>query len=245
VSRLVTLAVVAGLALAASSAAAVKPVTFPRDHFGHPAASIEWWYFTALAEDVSGTQYSVFFTLFSSRGGLIAVSQVANLATGAVVGHTEEVALGKVSTSSLAVGAGRSRLGYVRRTNSWSFSVDTPEFGVSLTQRPTKPYARHGGTGVIQQGAAGPSRYYSATRMTATGMLRAGGRTLRLTGQSWLDHQWGNYRDDPRAFNWDWFSCRFDDGSELMLYQFRDRTTGRSMRSSTERSWRRTAGRPT
>src|SRR5262249_2974382 len=37
------------------------------------------------------------------------------------------------------------------------------------------------------------------------------------------------YRDDPRAFNWDWFSCRFDDGTELMLYQFRDRRSGRPL----------------
>ncbi len=27
----------------------------------------------------------------------------------------------------------------------------------------------------------------------------------------------------------DWFSCRFDDRSELMLYQFRDRTSGRPL----------------
>ena len=30
--------------------------------------------------------------------------------------------------------------------------------------------------------------------------------------------------NDPRAFNWDWFSCRFDDRTELMLYRFRDRS---------------------
>ncbi len=99
-----------------------------------------------------------------------------------------------------------------------------------MRQRPDKPYALHGGgTGLIEQSLGGSSHYYSATHMPATGTLRTVGRTLALTGTSWLDHQWGDYRNDPRAFNWDWFSCRFDDGSQLMLYQFRDRTTGRPL----------------
>jgi predicted secreted hydrolase len=223
-------ALVAAVALAFPTApsAATGRLTFPRDHFGHAGSSIEWWYFTALAKDASGTPYSVFFTLFASKGGLVPVSQVVDLATGAVVGHTEEVALGTVGASALNVKAGNARLRYTRVSNTWSFSVDTPAFAVSLVQRATKPYALHGGgTGLIQQSVAGPSRYYSATRMTATGTLRTGGQTLSLTGESWFDHQWGNYRDDPRAFDWDWFSCRFGDGTELMLYQFRDPATGR------------------
>jgi predicted secreted hydrolase len=233
----VAVALVAALAFPAAASAAPPmmaaigatppQVQLPRDHFGHPRAGIEWWYFTALAKDAAGTPYTVFFTLFSSRGGLVADSQVVNLATGAVVGHTEDVALRKVSSSSLDARAGPARLRFLPRTNTWSFSVLTPAFAVSLTQRPLKPYALHGGgTGVIQQSVAGPSHYYSSTRMSARGTLRAGSTTVTLTGQSWFDHQWGNFVDDPRAFDWDWFSCRFLDGSELMLYRFRDAVTG-------------------
>ena len=212
------------------AAAAPVQVHFPRDHFGHPTSSIEWWYFTAVAHDAAGTPYSVFFTLFSSKGGLVPVAQVQNLKTGKVVGHTEEFALGKVSPASLDVTAGRARLSYRRASDAWLFSVAGPGFAVSLRQRPDKPYALHGGgTGLIEQSLGGSSHYYSATHMPATGTLRIGKRTVGLTGTSWLDHQWGNYRNDPRAFNWDWFSCRFDDGSQLMLYQFRDRTTGRPL----------------
>ena len=224
---LAALVAAAALASPAAPSAATGRLTFPRDHFGHPQSSIEWWYFTALAKDASGTPYSVFFTLFASKGGFVPVSQVVNLATGAVVGHTEEVGLGKVGPSALDVKAGHARLRYTRPSNTWSFAVDTPAFAVSLVQRATKPYALHGGgTGVIRQSVAGPSRYYSATRMTATGTLRAGGEQLALTGESWFDHQWGDYLDDPRAFDWDWFSCRFGDGTELMLYQFLDPATG-------------------
>jgi predicted secreted hydrolase len=203
-------------------------VHFPRDHFGHARASIEWWYFTAVARDKAGTPYSVFFTLFSSRGGLVPVAQVRNLQTGALVGHSEELALGTVGASAVDVKAGRARLRYEPGSGTWSFSAAGPGFAVALDQHPDKPYALHGnGTGLIQQSLGGSSHYYSSTRMDAHGTLRIGGKTVRLSGESWLDHQWGDYRNDPRAFNWDWFSCRFDDRSELMLYQFRDRTSGR------------------
>ena len=217
--------------LAVSSAAPVPQVRFPRDHFGHPGASVEWWYFTALAHDRDGTPYSVFFTLFSSKGTLVPVAQVRNLKTGALVGRSEQLALGRVSSSSLDLSAGGGRLRYVPGSDVWLFSAAAPGFAVSMRQRPEKAYALNGGgTGLIRQSLAGTSHYYSATRLHATGTLRIGAKSITLAGESWLDHQWGDYRNDPRAFNWDWFSCRFDDHSELMLYQFRDRTTGRPLK---------------
>src|SRR5207253_5863921 len=83
-SRVLTILVAVALAFPAASPAATGPPTFPRDHFGHPQSSIEWWYFTALAKDASGTPYSVFVTLFASKGGLVQVSHVVKLATDAV-----------------------------------------------------------------------------------------------------------------------------------------------------------------
>ena len=210
VSRLAAFAV--AFVVVASAAAGRPAVQFPRDHFGHRTASIEWWYFTALAHDNAGTPYSVFFTLFSSSGTLVPVAEVRNLKTGALVGHSERLALGRVGRSSVDVTAAGTRLRYDARSNMWIFSASAPGFSVSLRQRPEKPYALHGGgSGLIRQSLAGFSRYYSATRMRAAGFLRIHGKRLALSGQSWFDHQWGSYRNDPRAFNWDWFSCRFDD----------------------------------
>jgi len=76
--------------------------------------------------------------------------------------------------------------------------------------------------GYIQQSSGGPSAYYSATRMTAAGTLRGGGRTVAVRGDGWMDRQWGNWQTERAPFNYDWFSCRFDDRTELMLYRFKD-----------------------
>jgi predicted secreted hydrolase len=208
-------------------AAGVPQVRFPRDHFGHQRSSIEWWYFTALVRDRAGRRFSVFFTLFASRGLLLPVAQVRDLQTGAVVGQSEQVGPGRVGPAGVDVSVSGSRLRYQPATGTWSFVVTGPGLRVRLEQRPEKPYVLHGnGTGVIEQASAGLSHYYSDTRMHASGRLRVGGKIVQVTGESWFDHQWGSYVNEPRAFNWDWFSCRFDDNSELMLYQFLNRRTG-------------------
>ena len=74
----------------------------------------------------AGTRYLVFFALFASGGNVLAVHQVTNLATGAIVDHGEEPGIGSVGTSSLDVQAGTSRVSYSPRTNSWSFSAGGP-----------------------------------------------------------------------------------------------------------------------
>ena len=167
----------------------------------------------------------MFFTLFSGMGSSRARAQVVNLDTGALVGHSEGLALGSAGSSRLDVMAVAATCFDTPRTDTWEFSVSGPGLAVSLSQRPEKPYALHGGgTGVIQQSVAGISHYYSATRMRASGTLRSRRQAVAVTGESWFDHQWGDYAFDPRAFNWDWFSCRFDDRTELMGYQFLDRS---------------------
>jgi predicted secreted hydrolase len=217
--------------LCGSAVAGGEPqVRLPRDHLGHAGASIEWWYFTAFVRDRAGRRYSVFFTLFASRGVLVPVAEVRNLDSGAVVGHSERLAPGRVGGSALDVRVAGSRLRYLPGSNTWLFSVSGPGLQVSLRQRPEKAYVLNGGgTGEIEQSIAGRSHYYSATRMRASGTVRVGGKTVAINGESWFDHQWGNYANDPRAFNWEWFSCRFDDRTELMLYQFLDRKTHRPL----------------
>jgi len=215
---------VAALALAAAGASATPRVSLPRDHSGHPSAGIEWWYVTADGTGSDGRRYSVFFTLFKRGAFVLPTSQVVDLGSGKVVGHTEIVARAAVGTAELDLSLPTARLRYTPASNTWRFAASRPGYALDLLATPTKPYALHGGgTGVIRQSVAGPSSYYSATRMAARGRITRGAAVVRFTGEAWLDHQWGSFQDDPRAFAWDWFSCRFDDRTELMLYRFRTR----------------------
>jgi predicted secreted hydrolase len=224
------LALLALIGTGATAAGGPSPVRLPRDHFAHLTAGVEWWYVTGLVRGSDGRRYTVFFTLFRRAGLVLPVSQVVELDRDLVLGHSERLAPATPGTTSLDVRAGGARLAYQPGTNTWRFGATGPSYALSFTARPEKPYVLHGGgTGVIRQSLGGNSAYYSATRMATRGTIVAGRRRISISGVAWLDHQWGSFQADPRAFNWDWFSCRFDDHTELMLYRFRDRRTGRPL----------------
>ena len=210
------------LAAIVATATLVGPqIHFPRDHYGHNAG-IEWWYVTAYVHGSDGHRYSVFFTVFKRGHLLLPVSQVVDLDTGAKLGHTESVVPASIGPSNLNVRLPVVQLRYQPGTNRWTFGTSGLHYSLKLTATPTKPYILHGGgTGVIRQGTA-ESSYYSATNATTSGTITTAARTIPVNGKAWLAHQWGGFTIDPTALHWDWFSCRFEDSTQLMLYRFRD-----------------------
>jgi predicted secreted hydrolase len=44
---------------------------------------------------------------------------------------------------------------------------------------------------------------------------------VKVTGLSWMDHQWGDFNFASGA-GWDWFSIQLADGRQYMLYFIRD-----------------------
>ena len=63
-------------------------------------------------------------------------------------------------------------------------------------------------------------------------MLRIGVAEIPVTGLSWFDREWSSNQLAGDQAGWDWFSLQFDDGSELMLYQIRNKDGGRDRNSS-------------
>jgi len=79
----------------------------------------------------------------------------------------------------------------------------------------------HDGDGYVDYGNGTGSYYYSRTRMEVTGSLLVDGEARPVTGEAWMDHQWGNFSTFSVG-GWDWFSVQLDDGSDLMLYLVKD-----------------------
>jgi predicted secreted hydrolase len=212
---------IVAVAVAAGAAAGTSRLHFPRDHYGH-RAGVEWWYLTAYVRGSDSHRYSVFFTLFKRAGLVLPVSQVVNLDTGAVVRHTENLVRAKIGSGGLRLSSQVAGLRYDPTSNYWVVAVAAPGYSLIFAARPQKPYVLHGGgTGVIHQATA-TSEYYSATRMKIRGDVRRGAKGFQFKGTAWLDHQWGDFTTNTSALQWDWFSCRFDDRTEVMLYRFRD-----------------------
>jgi predicted secreted hydrolase len=96
-------------------------------------------------------------------------------------------------------------------------------FRYDLTCVPSKPRVFHGDGGFSPKSADGTvgSLYFSYTRMTVTGSVTIGDRTVAVRGQSWLDREIFSSTLAADQTGWDWVSLQLDDGRDLMLYRLR------------------------
>lgn len=218
---------------------------FHYDEKYQSANYIEWLYFTGIVNDTKsssfyGYQVNIFMVYSEEIGDFgyktdIAISDVpgdkyyfSSFITfndptvttengetiwtysddGIYIRHNETTDVWEVSTNNQQTGDNR-------------FQID-----VTLTNI-KKDYLPETINGVIEMGdcsvgnmdnMTGLSYYYTHPCMTTTGQLHTGSQTIDIEGSTWFDHQWGNFQQCPS--NWDWFSLRFDDGSELMLFNF-------------------------
>ena len=105
---------------------------------------------------------------------------------------------------------------------------------VDLVLAPGKPPAVNGQHGISQKGArpGNASHYYSLTRMPTRGTIVVDGERFEVSGESWMDHEFGTSFLEPEQQGWDWLSIQLDTGGELMLYQLRRSDGSRDPRSS-------------
>jgi len=207
----------------ASTAPTVRPVVLPRDQGAHPGFGEEWWYTSGTLTGTNRREYFWFATIWSADGALVAKVNVVDLGADRIVLAHEYVSATAVAAGQTQFTVGAFELG-LRSGDTlgrWSVDASTNTGGrLELDLVPRQPYVLHGHDGIIQQGTGGRSAYYSAPRLAARGVLMLNGKPVRVSGQGWLDHQWGNFGTDVGALKWNWFACQFQNGSDLMLYQF-------------------------
>lgn len=100
---------------------------------------------------------------------------------------------------------------------------DAASLGLSLRAAPGKPRIFQGPGGLSRKTAHGDSAslYYSYPRLETRGTLRHGGEQLVVTGESWMDKEFGSSKLAADQVGWDWFSLQLTDGRELMIYLLR------------------------
>jgi predicted secreted hydrolase len=214
---------------------------FPRDHASHPDFKTEWWYYSGHLRSEDGRRFGYQLTFFrvgiepELRGDGRSRWAVSNLYLAHFAlsnlehdrfHHWERRSRGAIetagaSTTELRVwnGAWIARLdGKAHR-----LAAGAEGYAIDLTLTPTKPPAIHGRDGVSQK-AEGPGRashYYSLSRLHTDGSLTYAGKVRKVTGTSWMDHEFGSNQLTPAQVGWDWFALQLDDRSEVMLYRLR------------------------
>lgn len=227
---------------------------FPRDHASHPDYKIEWWYYTGNVRAKDGRRFGYQVTFFRvgidpspSNPSAWAVRDLfmTHLAISDPSGRRYRYAE-KLSRGGPGL-AGAASDRYRVWNDDWTATLDgsrvgsrhllkaaSPQASIDLTLDEGKAPVIHGINGISQKGAqaGNASHYYSLTRMPTRGSITIDGERFEVTGDSWMDHEFGTSFLEPGQRGWDWLSMQLSDGRELMLYQLRRDDGSRDPRSS-------------
>ncbi len=227
---------------------ATAPYTFhfPRDHYAHDSYRTEWWYFTGHVQTTGGRRFGYELTFF--RVGL--EPRASSWAPGTSkwrayqlypahfaitdIGDKQFAYYETIARDALGQGfASESALDV--RANGWRLTGTSgarplmrlhaarDRDALDFTLQSEKPPAIHGKDGISRKGSCSScaSHYYSFTRLKTSGTLTRGGVRYRVTGTSWMDHEFGSDELQPNQSGWDWFSIQLNGGEEIMLYRLR------------------------
>ena len=204
-------------------AEAYQPIDFTRDQGVHPSKLAEWWYYTGHLNTPEGTPYG--FELCYFR-----VAPVIYFAHMAITDEknqrfTYERNFYRPSAVALARDKNQIRYGNVVSDQvapfGYQLSVPVGKYQLKLQLSAEKAPLQINGNGLIDMPEGLDSYYYSLTRLKTTGTLESDGESVPVTGQAWMDHQWGHFV--ALRIGWDWFSFQMEDGSEYNLFGFRKR----------------------
>jgi predicted secreted hydrolase len=222
---------------------------FPQDHGSHDEFRTEWWYYTGHLSTPEGRRFGFELTFFrralappgappSPSAWRLDQLYLAHAAVTDLDGKRflyDE----KISRAGLGkAGADRDRLHvWIDRWRAEApphsdapqrLQANAASFSLDLRLTPHRGPVIHGRDGLSRKGDQPheTSHYYSFTRLSTEGRLTLDGADYRVTGLSWMDHEFGSGDLGDDLVGWDWFSLQLDNRSELMLYRLR-RSDGR------------------
>jgi predicted secreted hydrolase len=202
-----------------------KSVSLPADEAPH-SAPVEWWYFSGhlSGKDAKGHvhTYGYEYVIFQLLGVGPAPVFLSDLSLTDLTRKTFQFA-GEEDSYPVPKTPGRFALHAGSWTMSGGSGRDTlkagmRDYSLDVALRTTEPAVLEGNKcGYISLASFGSSYYYSWTSLVTTGTIVDHGVKLKVTGTSWMDHQWG-----PIALfsggGWDWFSMQLSNGQQYMLF---------------------------
>lgn len=226
-------------------ASAPKEFRFPEDHGPHPGFRTEWWYFTGNLRDEQQRHYGFEVTFFrvalAADGKPRASSWAARqiwMAHFALTDTADErfMAAERLARGALGLAGARAEPLQVW-VKDWSVegyadaaradlrlrASDGP-VGIDLELRSERPPVLQGNAGLDAKGPepGNASYYYSWPRLEVAGELQTERESVRVTGQAWMDREWGTSALSAGIAGWDWFALHLSDGRSLMFYRLRD-----------------------
>ncbi len=214
-------------------ATSLPPIRLPQDEAAHKDLT-EWWYYTGHlnATDTSGKAHHygfelVIFQLLRSDFPPVYAAHfaISDITRGAF--HYDQRIL---TEPNAVIPNGTSTQGINVSVGDWTIrglnghdqlAAWMKDYTMQLNLTGLKLPTFHNGNGLITYGVGGFSYYYSRTRIAVAGMLIDHNQALQVTGQAWMDHQWGNFLTLGGG-GWDWYSIQLNNDTEMMIYFIRN-----------------------
>lgn len=191
----------------------------------------EWWYTTGYLNDENGKLYTFQFTLSKIRVyGIkfnILMTAVTDIENGKhyynqkaiffekdVIITPECVGVDGIAHMTFPLEKSQGKLGLNMDGSGYSLSLD-----IEINKKPIWQCQN----GVLQMGIDAPlakTYYWSYTNLAAAGKLVLDGKELTVKGKAWFDRQGGPFNPLDRRQQWEWFSLRFFNDEEVMLFSF-------------------------
>jgi len=216
-----------------------RRLVFPADHGAHPNFRTEWWYATGWLHLPDARQVGFQITFFRVRSGIGDSSASAFAPRQLILAHAAiaDPDWGRLRFDQRSARTGFGRAGFATdQTRVWvddwrleqvadAFSavVRGDAFSYALMLSPSAPPMLNGVAGFSRK-AVDPryaSFYYSLPGLDVRGTLSVAGRSLPVSGEAWLDHEWSSALLPPAALGWDWVGVNLADGGALMAFQMR------------------------
>ena len=238
-----------------------REFSFPRDHGPHPDYRTEWWYYTGNLTDTQGTEFGYQLTFFRTALTPDMPPRASDLASNQVYmahfaltdgGRQEHESFERFSRDAAGLAGAQGEPLFAAWLENWSAKEIAPgvvrlqaaeegqqgQIAIDLTLRETRPPVLQGNRGLDQKGPepGNASYYYSLTGLESSGVITSAGRTVPVSGVSWMDHEFGTSALAANATGWDWFSLQLDNGAVLMLYSIRT-TDGTQLEAKGSLAW--------
>lgn len=207
--------------------------SFEEDFLTHKKGN-EWWYATGYLEDEQKNMFAFQYTLVTTK---VMGMRVHLLLTSLTDMETEKhyyseqksmfkkgVITNANETSFKDIASIKYEPNDICSFGKMNLNMKDDLYSLQLKMDAQKAPVWNCDKGILQMGILDDPKqvtyYYSITNMLAEGTIILDGVEHKVKGKAWFDKQGGTYDMRNPLTNWEWFSFRFFDNEEIMLFSF-------------------------
>ncbi len=215
----------------------MKAINFPKDENSH-SHIIEWWYWNGHLKGDDGRDYAFMDCLFKADARKAKIPLLKAPLKNFYFSHSilSDISRQKfysiIDYISLLSRQSFKRpllfaeyvctdilsgfsVNLMKEEPLFEYRVKTDNF--DLKMRSMKTPLLVGGDGFLSLHGR-KTYYYSLTDLSVDGEIFVKGKSVRVSGKAWMDHQWANapYNND----RWTWFSIQLDNNIELICFEY-------------------------